>query len=195
MSDDLATADEGAVRWQLQAGVDRNAFYLIAGGVVLLACFALLRAFGNPEGSPGRSVNFATAVALFLTVPFNVETVSSRQAMEAYMSRSDFLWTRLFDTLIWSSLEVRHLGPVRPMVLPRHLGVTNSALAVWRRLSKLVCVDVSVWARFCFSLSYLLNGSGLVCPIRRVLYKNCSHVLFQRLNERGFVRAHGLRTS
>ena len=72
MSDDLATADEGAVRWQLQAGVDRNAFYLIAGGVVLLACFALLRAFGNPEGSPGRSVNFATAGALFLTVPLIV---------------------------------------------------------------------------------------------------------------------------
>ena len=77
MPDELGKPYDTNPRWRIQAGVDRNAFYLIAGGVVLLALFAALRAFGNPEGSLGRSVNFATAGALFLTVPFIVAIYSA----------------------------------------------------------------------------------------------------------------------
>ena len=72
MAPDPAPLDVGSRRWRLSTGVDRNALYLLAGGVAMLAVFALVRALGNPAESVGRSVNMATAVALFALVPFVV---------------------------------------------------------------------------------------------------------------------------
>lgn len=72
MEPDPAPLDAGSRRWPLSTGVDRNALYLLAGGVAMLGFFALMRALGNPADSPGRSINLATAVGLFVLVPFVV---------------------------------------------------------------------------------------------------------------------------
>ena len=102
MAPDPAPLDVGSRRWRLSTGVDRNALYLMAGGVALLACFALLRALGNPDDSTGRSVNLATAVALFAVVPFIVAIY--RAASDGFVElRATDLYVRvgfLVDTAI-----------------------------------------------------------------------------------------------
>ena len=72
MAPEPAPLETDARRWRLSTGVDRNALYFLAGGVALLGVFALMRAVGNPADSAGRSINLATAVALFALVPFIV---------------------------------------------------------------------------------------------------------------------------
>ena len=70
--------------------------------MALLACFALLRALGNPDDSTGRSVNLATAVALFAVVPFIVAIY--RAASDGFVElRATDLYVRvgfLVDTAI-----------------------------------------------------------------------------------------------
>ena len=102
MAPEPAPLDASGRRWQLSTGVDRNALYLLAGGVALLGGFALMRAVGNPADSPGRSINLATAVALFAVVPFIVAIY--RAASDGFVElRADDLYLRvgfLVDTAI-----------------------------------------------------------------------------------------------
>ena len=102
MEPDPAPLDAGSRRWRLSTGVDRNSLYLLAGGVALLGVFALVRALGNPADSPGRSINLATAVALFALVPFIVAIY--RAASEGFVElRATDLYLRvgfLVDTAI-----------------------------------------------------------------------------------------------
>lgn len=72
MAPEPAPLDVSGRRWKLSTGVDRNALYLLAGGVAMLGVFALMRGVGSPADSPGRSINLATAIALFALVPFIV---------------------------------------------------------------------------------------------------------------------------
>lgn len=102
MAPEPAPLEVSARRWRLSTGVDRNALYLLAGGVAMLGVFALMRAVGNPEDSAGRSINLATAVALFALVPFIVAIY--RAASEGFVElRADDLYLRvgfLVDTAI-----------------------------------------------------------------------------------------------
>ncbi len=87
MGSDPAAPSGGAPRWALQTGVDRNALYLIAGGVSMLAFFAMVRAMGNPDDSVGRTVNMATALALFALVPFIVAVyMAAREGFAALLA-------------------------------------------------------------------------------------------------------------
>lgn len=102
MAREPAPLDMSGRRWKLSTGVDRNALYLLAGGVAMLGVFALMRGVGNPTDSPGRSINLATALALFALVPFVVAIY--RAARDGYVElRADDLYLRvgfLVDTAI-----------------------------------------------------------------------------------------------
>jgi hypothetical protein len=102
MAPEPAPLDVSGRRWRLSTGVDRNALYLLAGGVAMLGVFALMRAVGTPADAPGRSINLATAVALFAVVPFIVAIY--RAASDGYVElRADALYLRvgfLVDTAI-----------------------------------------------------------------------------------------------
>ena len=102
MAPEPAPLEVSGRRWQLSTGVDRNALYLLAGGVAMLGVFSLMRALGNPADSPGRSVNLATALALFAVVPFVVAIY--RAARDGFVElRATDLYLRvgfLVDTAI-----------------------------------------------------------------------------------------------
>ena len=72
MVGDSTPVDAGRACWRLRTGVDRNALYLVAGGVSFLAVFAVVRGLGHSPGSVGRLINLGTAVALLALVPFIV---------------------------------------------------------------------------------------------------------------------------
>ena len=153
MAPDPAPLDVGSRRWRLSTGVDRNALYLMAGGVALLACFALLRALGNPDDSTGRSVNLATAVALFAVVPFIVAIY--RAASDGFVElRATDLYVRvgfLVDTAIpYADVDLVG-GPIpRPdPAMASHLPTDgmSSAWAAWNGRWKSPCAGACAWAR------------------------------------------------
>ena len=72
MASDSAPVEADRASWRLRTGVDQNTLYLVAGGVLFLAVFAVVRALGHSPGSVGWLINLGTGVALVALVPFIV---------------------------------------------------------------------------------------------------------------------------